>query len=192
MVENVLAGVAVTSVDVLRTASLSTRDHLARAGVEFLRARSAGRTWDLAEFNNEAVRIRTQAENGAGYLRTLRPRAGSSASLVERLLHPERFAFANGSLAFDETAATATHPAIEALALALELNPREYIATVADYASRCGDRGGLFGRLHPSEVFSATIGRHMHAGGRLGWHLPVEPAEWDQRAAPSPKLSSCT
>jgi hypothetical protein len=176
LVENVLAGVALSDIDVLRGASLSTRDRLSRAGVEFLRMRRAGPSWDLARFNSEAVRLRTEAENRASYLRTLRPFAGASTSLVERLLHPERFRFANDRLL--DSQVIVAHPAAEALALALELNPREYVALLASYASRCDDQVSLFRNVHPAEVFSATIGRHRNSFGKLDWYCPVESDEW--------------
>jgi hypothetical protein len=177
LVENLLAGVALSDIAVLRSASLSTRDRLSRAGIEFLRMRRAGPSWDLARFNDEAVRLRTEAENAANYLRTLRPRIGGSTSLVERLLHPERFRFANVKLLGGQ--ASTTHPAVEALALALELKPREYVALLARYASRCDDQASLLRNVHPAEVFNATIGRHRNSSGHLDWYCPVEFDDWE-------------
>ena len=175
LVENVLAGVAVSEIDVLRKASLSTRDRLSRAGVEFLRMRSAGAEWDLARFNSDAVRLKTEAESNAGYLRGLRPRSGRSSSLIERMLHPDRFRCANAALLGEPTS---PHPATEALAMALELAPREYVALLAGFASRCESNESLFRKVHPAEVFSATIGRYRDGKGLQEWYIPIEPEEW--------------
>ncbi|MBB5057469.1 hypothetical protein HDF16_002175 [Granulicella aggregans] len=175
IVENVLAGIAVSDIDVLRKASLSTQDRLSRAGVEFLRIKSAGPTWDVSRFNLEAVRLKTEAENNSAILRGMRPRKGESNSLVEKLLHPERFYGAQSRFAGE---AWKAHPASEALAMALELAPREYVALLSSFATRCESNESLFRNVHPAEVFSATIGRYRNGRGVLQWYIPLEAEDW--------------
>jgi hypothetical protein len=158
LVETTLAGLTVTDIDVLRTASKSTKERLVRVGVEFMRMRGAGAEWDLAVYNNEAVQVMTRAEEQAAYLRTLRPLAARpSESLVDRLLNPDRYENAIEDMGCTERG---VHPVVEALARALERSPREYVSLIAEYASRAaGEWESMFECLHPSEVFSETIGR---------------------------------
>jgi hypothetical protein len=178
LVETTLAGLTVTDISVLRGASRPTRDRLVRAGVEFMRMRNAGKQWDLAGYNNEAVELVSDAEDRASYLRTLKPRGvEGSGSLVERLLHPERFLNHAAGLGFGERAAV--HPAVEALAMALELNPRDYVAAVREYARRaCGAWRSMFECLQPAEVFTETIGTRRDAEGRAVWVVHVAAEQW--------------
>ena len=135
LVETTLAGLTVKDIEVIRGASRSTRDRLVRAGIGFARIRNAGPLWDLAHHNNEAVRLVTEAEDRAEYLRTLKRKdEGGGDALVERLLHPERFQHAVSEFGFRKAAAV--HPAAEALAMALELAPRNYVAMINAYAAR--------------------------------------------------------
>ncbi len=175
IVENALAGLTVADFDILRRASRATREKLARAGVEFMRMRVAGLQWDLSRFNDEAVRVVTEAERKAEYLRTLRPRSADTGSLVERLLHPERYADSVADL-FGQR--ETPHPAVEALALALELTTREYVSVLAEYANRCDSQGSIFAKVHPAEVFSATVGSRRDCKGKKMWYLPVDCDEW--------------
>ena len=159
LVETTLAGLTVTSGDVLRHASRATRERLVRAGIEFLRLRSVGREWDIVEYNSRAVELVTKAEDEACYLRTLRKSKGEAdaGSLVERLVHPERFA--NVPATIGRNCYEDTHPAVEALALCLEQSPREYVARVSAYASRAlGAWRSMFECLTPPAAFTATIG----------------------------------
>ncbi len=179
LIETILAGGTVTDIGVFRDASPSSRDRLVRAGVEFMRARSAGKEWDLAAFNTEAVRLVTEAESRASYLRRLKSRGDNDdGSLVERLLYPERFRNADADLGLHLQ--RRTHPAVQALARALEEDPREYLAIIAGYASKAL-RGAdtLFEGTHPAHVFSATVGRRRGADGELRWELRVLPEEWE-------------
>lgn len=173
LIESALAGLTISDFSVLRRASRSTKDKLARAGVAFLRMRAAGPQWDLARFNDEAVSLVTEAEEASPYLRTLRSRHAHSGSLVERLVHPERYTNAVTSLYGDRKP---PHPAVEGLALALELAPREYVSILGEFADRCGSQQSIFLKVHPAEVFSATIGLRLHHKGT--W-LRVQQDEWD-------------
>ncbi len=153
LVETMLAGLTVTDIDAVRGASRPTRDRIVRAGVEFMRMRSAGAEWDLSQHNTVAVGIVTLAEDRADALRGYK---GDCQSLVARLLHPERF----GNVPHDMGLATpaAVHPFAETLALALELPPRQYAALMADYATRAlGSWRSMFDCLTPQDTFGETI-----------------------------------
>lgn len=153
LVETMLAGLTVTDIAIVRGASRPTRDRLVRAGVEFMRMRSAGAEWDLARHNTAAVELVTLAEDRAESLRGYR---GESLSLVERLLHPERFGNVPHDMGFDAPAAV--HPFAEILATALERPPRQYVALMADYATRSlGSWKSMFDCLTPEDTFSETI-----------------------------------
>ena len=178
LVETTLAGLTVTSGDVLRHASRATRERLVRAGIEFLRLRSVGREWDIAEYNSRAVELVTKAEDEACYLRTLRKTRGEvdAGSLVERLVHPERFA--NVPPRIGGNCYEGTHPAVEALALSLEQSPREYVARVSAYASRAvGAWRSMFECMAPPDAFTATIGT-FSGEGESPLVLQVRQAQW--------------
>jgi|GEM_PF-4490297 len=183
LVETSLAGLTVTEIEVIRGASRATRDRLVRAGIEFMRMRSAGPQWDLAKYNNEAVRLVSFAEDRAGYLRTLaNPGDRSNDSLVERLLHPERFTNVAADLGFRES--PKAHPAVEALALALELNPKEYVATVGLYASKAS-RGWrtMYECQHPAVIFTQTIATRRDPNGAVADRIEVTEEDWQSDCA---------
>ena len=164
LVETALAGLTVTDVSTLRSASRPTREKLMRAGIEFMRMRSAGVEWDLAEFNNEAVRLVTEAENRATASGALQsPSSDDRGSPVERLLYPERFGYAAEELGFKRVT-VAADPSVEALALCLEFSSRDYLAAVAEYAT-CATRAwqSMFGCLRPEAAFAATIVKSVQA-----------------------------
>ena len=153
LVETMLAGLTVADIDAVRGASRPTRDRLVRAGVEFMRMRSAGKEWDLSQHNTAAVALVTLSEDRADSLRSYQ---GDSPSLVTRLLHPERFDNVPQDMGFATPAAV--HPFAETLALALELPPRRYAALMASYATRAlGSWRSMFDCLTPDDTFSDTI-----------------------------------
>lgn len=177
LVETSLAGLTVTSGDVLRHASRATRERLVRAGIEFLKLRSVGREWDITEYNSLAVELVTRAEDNACYLRSLRKPKGEpdAGSLVERLVHPGNFA--NAPATIEDNSYEGTHPAVEALALSLEQSPREYVARVSAYASRAvGAWRSMFECMSPPDAFTATIGTFYCCGGLQVLRVPE--AQW--------------
>jgi hypothetical protein len=180
LLENALAGLTVTDTRVVRRASKSTRDRLARVGMAFLQMRRAGPAWDIARFNTQAVSLRTAAEDWSAYLRTLKGPAGTRESLVERFLHPERFDGA--TIEFDygsQATALGINPTTEALAMALEEAPRSYAELIGRYAHRamhCGET--MFGTLHPWEVFGSTIGTHKNENDEVLWNFRITPEKW--------------
>jgi hypothetical protein len=178
LIETTLAGLTVTDIDVLRGASRPTRDRLVRAGVEFMRMRGADDQLDLATYNNQAVEILSEAEDRASYLRTMKRQDGVDAgSLVERLLHPERFTNHTPEMGFRSR--SAIHPAVEALAMALELTPLQYVACINEYARRvAGAWRSMFHCLHPADAFTETIGTQHDPSGNLLRVLRVLPGEW--------------
>jgi hypothetical protein len=183
LIETTLAGLTVNNIDVLRDASAPTHDRLVRGGIEFARTRAAGREWDLSRFNDEAVRLVSESESRAAYLRTLKPVGGlHSESLVDRLIHPERFHGAKGGFEFSRR--SPVHPAAEALARCLELPPREYVAILRSYAERAsGNWNSIFECLLPAEAFGETIARPARADGSVRWRIPVSPELWEQLRA---------
>jgi len=170
LVETTLAGLTVTETDVIRAASRAVRDRLVRTGIEFARAKAAGAAWDLTPWNNEAVRVISEAEERSWYLRTLRaPLRDETGSLVDKLLHPERYEGAAEELGFSPP--KSVHPASEALARALELSPRDYVTCIRQFASRAqGGWHSMFECVHPAEVFSRVIGSR--------WDLTVQKEQW--------------
>jgi hypothetical protein len=189
LVETALAGLTVTEIEVIRGASRATRDRLVRSGIEFMRMRSAGPQWDLAKYNNEAVRLITLAEDRAGYLRTLIcPGDSSNESLVERLLHPDRFTNVAVELGFRES--PKAHPAAEALARALELNPKDYVVAVGAYASKAS-RGWrtMYECHHPAVIFTQTIATRHDQNGKVADRIEVTEEDWKSDSAHSPAIA---
>lgn len=163
LVENTLAGLTVTNAGVVERASAGTRDRLARVGVEFLRLATAGDKWAIASPNTDAVDLLTRAEDQAATLNLMRrpgERADREGSLVERMLHPERFVNVTANFAFDGQPTHApVNPVVEALALALEEKPREYAALIHRYVRAAVEEGtNIFGARSPEETFTETIG----------------------------------
>lgn len=176
--ESILAGLTVTKPAVLEGANPSVKDKLARAGIEFLRMKAAGSDWDIASYNTDAVQLLTRAQDNAAALRRMEGREVTgnedhgSESLVERFLHPDRYRLSNLELGFDEQPLhPPVHPAVEALAMALEESPKEYVKTVGRYADSANEGGAtMFGAEHPADVFTNKI------GSKYG--LKAIPEEW--------------
>lgn len=178
LIENTLAGVTVSDPAVIRRAPSSVVDKLGRVGMDFILMRSAGESWNLASYNTDAVELFTRAQDQSSALRAMEGREitgraeHGGESLIERLLHPERFRLSNLEMAFDgQPTHSPVHPVTEALARALEESPREYSNIIGNY-SEAAEQGGatMFGSLHPAEVFDQEI------GDRYGIH--VIPEEW--------------
>lgn len=178
LLESIMAGQGVTRSAVLESANANVKDKLARAGMHFVRAKAAGGEWDLASFNTDAVALVTAAQDMSAALRRMEGRevtgdpTHGGESLVERFLHPERYRLSNLELGFDgQPMHPAVHPAVEALAMALEGSPKEYANTIGKYADAAREGGAtMFGALHPADVFTDEI------GNKFG--LKVDPAEW--------------
>lgn len=162
MVENTLAGLTVSNSGVIERASAATRDRLARVGVEFLRLTTAGEKWNITSPNTDAVELLTRAQDQQAVLSIMRPGTGvrDESSLVERMLHPERFTDVNTSFAFDDQPTHApVNPVVEGLAMALEENPKEYAKLIHQFVAAAVEDGtSIFGARSPAEVFTDTIG----------------------------------
>lgn len=176
--ENMLAGLTVTDSAVLERSSDAIKDKLARAGLFFIQMRNAGENWNLASMNTDAVRLMTRAQEQRAYLDKFEflskpgDKAGAGESVIERMLHPERFRLSNYELGFDGQPLHApVHPGVEALAMALEESPRAYSTLIAKYADRAQDGGStMFGAEHPADVFTSAI------ASKYG--LSTIPEEW--------------
>lgn len=176
--EKVLAGQAITRPEVLENAPLSVIDKLARVGGEFIKMKAAGAEWDVSSFNTDAVALLTAAQDLSSVLNKLQGAKETGGefpggeSLIERYLHPERFRLSNFELGFDgQPQHPAVHPAVEALAMALEESPKEYLLKVGRYADRAEAGGAtMFGAEHPADVFTNQVASH--------YGLKVDPAEW--------------
>jgi len=178
LIENTLAGIAVSNPQVLGRTSAAIKDKLGRVGMDFVIMRSAGEIWNLASYNTDAVELMTRAQDQSARLNQLEGRdvtkdeSHGSESLIERLLHPERYRLSNFDLSFDGQAThPPVHPAVESLARALEETPREYANMIGDYAEEA-ERGGvtMFGAIHPADVFTEQI------ASKYG--MEVIPEEW--------------
>lgn len=179
LVENALAGITVTNPNTIRRAPAGVVDKLGRVGMDFILMRSAGENWNLASYNTDAVDLFTRAQDQQAYLRRMEaPRTASGDvaeggdSLIERMLHPERFRLSNLEMSFDgESTHAPVHPVVEAMARLLEESPRAYKDGVGDYAE-AAEQGGatMFGAMHPADVFSDTIGKK--------YGITVLPEEW--------------
>jgi len=186
--ENLMMGLTVTDSEVLKDASKETRDRLTRAGMSFIKMRSAGENWNLASFNTDAVRLLNRAQDAEARLLKLatpeaQKRGEGSESLIERYLHPTNYQDKNGfgpqvDLLLDGQAHVAPpHPAVEALARALEASPRDYATMIARYADEAaGTQSTMFGAAHPAEAFNTHIAGKFSDGN--GGKLSVMPEEW--------------
>jgi len=178
LVEDALAGLTVTNPNTIRRASNSVKDKLGRVGMDFVKMRSAGEEWNLASYNTDAAELLHRAEEQSTYLRRMEGRdvtgdAGhGSESLIERMLHPERYRLSNLEIGFDGQSTHApVHPAVEAMAMLMEESPRQYAGGVGDYADAAIQGGAtMFGAMHPADVFTDKI------ASRYG--LRVIPEEW--------------
>lgn len=178
--ENMLASMTVTDPEVLNRASAAVKDKLTRAGVFFAQMQSAGENWNLASMNTDAVRLLNRVQDAAARLSHLVPRETSqetSESLVDRFLHPEKYVDKKGfgpagTFEFDGQPLIAPpHPAVEALAHAIEESPRTYSTMMANFADNAtGKQSTMFGAEHPADAFTAEI------GSKYG--INVLPEEW--------------
>ena len=190
--ENMMAGLTVTDPSVLENAPASIKDKLTRAGIFFVSMRDAGENWNLASVNTDAVRLLTRAQDAQARLALLVGKSEAAAkgatgggTLIERYLHPERFWDPSGrnvELSFDgQPLVPAQHPAVEALAMALEESPRAYAAMMAKYADAAqGVQGSMFGAEHPADAFTNQIASR--------YDLKVMPEEWGA-VAPMPEAA---
>ena len=178
LIENTLAGVTVSNPAVLDSASDSVKSKLGRVGMDFILMRAAGSNWNLASYNTDAVSLLTQVEDASTYLRNMEgpgtqgDEKEGTYSLVERRLHPERFRLSNLEMAFDgQPTHPPVHPVVEALAMALEKNPRAYANLIGDYAEAAA-KGGMtiYGAMNPADVFNEYV------AGKFG--LNIVPDEW--------------
>jgi hypothetical protein len=201
LIENMLIGLTVTDPQVLTDAPADVKNKLARAGVFFVKAKSAGENWNLASYNTDAVRLYTKADAMSYRLSRLRgtseatSKGAGSSSLIEKYLYTgnyedknglnaeqgdlslDSFSFADGqSLGHPET------DAVTAMAMALEQTPREYALMLAKYADRT--KPSMFGAEHPADVFNAEIAGKFKNGE--GNPLRVIPEEWGA-VAPMPE-----
>lgn len=178
--ENMLASMTVTDPEVLNRASAAVKDKLTRSGVFFAQMQSAGENWNLASMNTDAVRLLNRVQDAAARLSHLVPRGNSqesSESLVDRFLHPEKYVDKKGfgpagTFEFDGQPLVAPpHPAVEALAHAIEESPRTYSTIMASFADNAtGKQSTMFGAEHPADAFTAKI------GSKYG--IKVLPEEW--------------
>jgi hypothetical protein len=188
--ENMMAGLTVTDSSVLENAPAAVKDKLTRAGLFFISMRDAGENWNLASMNTDAIRLMTRAQDAQARLALLLGKdeaatkgATGGGTLIERYLHPERFYDPSGrnvELSFDGQPLVAPqHPAVEALAMALEESPRTYAALMAKFADTAvGKQSTMFGAEHPADAFTNEI------ASRYG--LKVTPEEWGA-VAPMPE-----
>ena len=188
--ESMLAGLTVSDPAILKDASVSTRDKLARAGLYFVQARGAGDSWNLTSYNTDAVDLLNRAQTAEARLSDLvgKDRAarqkkegkrddisratGRDDSIVEKFLHPERYLDAMNSFAFDDQPLHPPVPAaVEALAMALEESPKAYASLIATYAYDAKNGGQtLYGAEHPATAFTNNIASK--------YDLKVDPDEW--------------
>lgn len=171
--ENMLAGLTVTDGSVLARANESAKDKLARAGLFFIRMKNAGEDWYLASMNTNALDLLTRAQNRAAELRRLEAiDETTDHSLVDRMLHPEKYRLSNFEMQFDDQPLHGpVHPGVEALARALEEPPKTYTTKIARYADAAdGVQNSMFGAEHPAYVFNREIGKDFG--------ITVDPAEW--------------
>ena len=176
LVENTLAGMTVTNPAVVRRATPAIKDKLGRVGMDFVKMQAAGDSWNIASHNTEAVELLTRALDQATYLRNMEGRdvskeATGGDSLIERMLHPDRYRLSNFGMFEDQATHAPIHPATEALAMLMEDTPRQYAGAIRAYAD-AADSGGatMFGAMHPSEAFN------QHIAEKFG--LNVDPEEW--------------
>ncbi len=200
LIENMLVGLTVSDPKALDGISDNVRNKLARAGIFFVKAKSAGDSWNLASYNSDAVRLITKAQDISYRLSRLigKPdvvvKGAGSSSLIEKYLYTgnyqdERgFGAEQGDLGLDTFSfvegQSLGHPetdAVVALAMALEKTPREYALMMAKYADR--SKPNMFGAEHPADVFNAEIASKFKNGE--GNTLHVIPEEWGS-VAPIP------
>jgi hypothetical protein len=187
--ENMLTSLTVTDPQVLNEASRETKGKLARVGMFFAKMQAAGENWNLASFNTDAVRFLNRVQDAAERLTHLVPRAASQVtdqSLVDKFLHPENYVDSKGfgparTFEFDGQPLVAPpHPAVEALARALEESPRTYATMMAKFAKSAEEtQGTLYGSEHPADAFTSEI------ASKYG--LKVLPEEW-ATVAPLPDV----
>lgn len=178
--ENMLTSLTVTDPEVLNRTSPATKDRLTRAGLYFAQMQAAGENWNLASMNTDAVRLLTRVQDASARLSGLIPREKreeSTQSLVDRFLHPESYTDSKGfgpagSFEFDgQPLVPPQHPAVEALANALEESPRTYATMMAEYADNAaGKQSTMFGAEHPADAFTKAV------ASKYG--LKVVPEEW--------------
>jgi hypothetical protein len=201
LIENMLIGLTVTDPQVLTDAPADVKNKLARAGVFFVKAKSAGENWNLASYNTDAVRLYTKADAMSYRLSRLRgtseatSKGAGSSSLIEKYLYTGNYEDKNGlnaeqgdlslnSFSFADGQSLG-HPetdAVTAMAMALEQTPREYALMLAKYADRT--KPSMFGAEHPADVFNAEIAGKFKNGE--GNPLHVIPEEWGA-VAPMPE-----
>lgn len=182
--ENMLASMTVTDPEVLNRASAATKDKLTRAGLFFVQMHNAGENWNLASMNTDAVRLLNRVQDGAARLSHLVPRdvprgttQESVESLVDKFLHPDNYTDSKGfgpvgAFEFDGQPLVAPpHPAVEALARALEESPRAYSTMMANFSdSAAGKQSTMFGAQSPADAFTSEI------ASKYG--LKALPEEW--------------
>jgi len=198
--ENLLMGLTVTDSSVIKDAKPAIKDKLTRAGMSFVKMKSAGENWNLASFNTDAIRLLNRAQDAeARLLRLATPEAQArgegSESLIERYLHPTNYQDKNGfgpqvDLLLDGQAHVAPpHPAVEALARAIEESPRDYATMIAEYAkSATGTQLSMYGAEHPAVAFTNKIASRYSDGN--GGKLSVAPEEWGTVAGLSDKAKA--